>query len=81
MYALYGGADFFRRDQPHGHVNPTNYEYSFVQFDLTCHFSRQATVIRINVARLQRTSKGAQHSTRRRGDDVIERGGVRLLNE
>jgi hypothetical protein len=81
MYALYGGADFFGRSQPHCHVNPANYEHSLVQFYLTRHLSRQPILSGINLARLQRTSKGAQHSTGRRGDGVIQRGRVRHLNE
>ena len=40
MYALYGGADFFRRSQAHRHVNSADYEYSFVQLYLTGYISR-----------------------------------------
>jgi hypothetical protein len=81
VYAFYRLAGFFRRNQPHGHANPADYKYPFVQLHFTSNISRQAPVASINVARLQRTCESAQHSTGRCGDGVIQGGCVRLLNE
>src|SRR5260370_19605838 len=43
-------------------------------------FRRQLSIAGIDLARFQRTPKGAQHSTRGGGDDVINGRGVRLPN-
>jgi len=41
-------------------------------FDVTAHVSS------IDLARIQRAGKGAEHSTAQSGDDVVDRGCVRL---
>ena len=81
VHALHRVAGFFRRNQPHGHVNPADYKYPFVQLHFTSNISHQAPVASINVARFQRTCESAQHSASRRRDSVIQRGCVRLPNE
>jgi len=79
VHALDGFTAFFWRHQPHGHVDAAYHKHAFVRFHLAGHFSHELPVARIDVTRLQRASEGAQHSTGSRGDHIIDRGGVRLL--
>src|ERR1700730_2987240 len=42
------------------------------------HCSHDLPVARIDLTRIQRASEGAEHSTGGRGDQVVDRGGMRL---
>jgi len=63
-------------EMEHG-VDPFDHEDAVLPVDLAAYVSRELSVARINVARLQRTSKCPRQSPARGGDDVIERRGVR----
>jgi len=55
---LYNGPHFFRRDQAHLDMDPSDNQHAILSFNLTGNLSRQAPVASINLARFQRTSKG-----------------------
>ena len=79
MDALHRGARHrSRRAKSHGHVNPTNDEDAVLGFHLAGDVRREPSAARIDVTRLQRASKGAEHSTGRGRDHVVDRGGVRF---
>ena len=71
-------ADLFRRGEPQGDANTTDDEHAVLGFDLARDLGGQATAVGIDVARLQRASKGADHSTGCCGDHVVDRRGVRF---
>ena len=53
------------------------YEHTFVLLDFTHSLGHKPVDRRGNLTRLQRASKGSGESTSRRGDDIVERGGMR----
>ena len=60
-------------------VNSANDEHvGFRGFYFTADFGSQASIAGINFAHFQCASKCADQSTRGRGDNVIESGGMRL---
>ena len=71
--AVHGGPLGVRRGQPHRDVNPSNDEHAILGFDLAGHIRGEASAARIDLTRLQRASKGPEHSTGR-GRDVDGRG-------
>ena len=75
---LDGAPALFRRDQAHRHMDAADYKYTFLSFHLSGDFGGQLSVAGIDLARFQRTSKCAHHSTSGRGDDVVDSGSVRL---
>ena len=62
--------------EPQSHVNAADHKYVFFQFDLTHCFPHQTAARCIDLTRLQRASKGSRQSTRRGGNNVIERCGA-----
>jgi hypothetical protein len=63
--------------EPVPDMNPFNHEDTiFSLLHLAAHFPNQATILSINVARLQRTGKCAYESTRNCGNQIIDRGCV-----
>jgi len=78
MDALYNGPGFFRRDEAHLDMDPPDDQHSVLSLNLTGNLSRQPPVAGIDLARFQRTSKSAQHSTRGGGDNIIKRRCVGL---
>ena len=78
MHALDGVAHVFGRGEPHRHVNPPDHEHAVFGFDFARHVRAQLAAARVDLARLQRAAKGAEHSTGRRRHDVVERRGVGL---
>lgn len=59
------------RHQTHGHVDASDDKYALLSFDFTSHIGRQFSIAGIDLARIQRASKSAQHSTRGCGNDII----------
>jgi hypothetical protein len=47
----------------HGHMDAANDKHTFLCFHLSGYIRGQLSVAGIDLARFQRTSKGAQHST------------------
>ncbi|HWF48168.1 MAG TPA: hypothetical protein VG168_14260 [Bryobacteraceae bacterium] len=62
-------------------MNPANYQYPFFQLYLASYIGGEPAITGMNVARLQRTSKSAHHSTSGRGNGVIQRGRVGFRNQ
>ena len=60
------------------HVNAPDHQDAALQLHLTNGFGHQTFVGSRNLTRLQRAPEGSGESTGRRGDDVIERRGVRF---
>jgi hypothetical protein len=58
-------------------VDAPYHEHAFVLLDLTYSLGHQPVNRRGNLTRLQRASKGSGQSTGRRGDNIVERGGMR----
>ena len=67
------------RSEAHGDVDAADHQDSFLGFHLSGYLGRQAPVAGVNLARFQRASKRAHHSTGGCGDNVIESRGVRFL--
>ena len=67
------------RSEAHGDVDTADHQDSFLGFHFPGYLGRQAPVAGVNLARFQRASKRAQHSTGGCGDNVIESRGVRFL--
>ncbi len=61
-------------------VNAPDHQYILLQLDLSHGLPYLSSSGRIDLTRLQRASKGSRQSTRRGGDNVIERGGARFRN-
>ena len=59
-------------------VNTTEYEHTVLHLHLAARDCREASSTGSNLARLQRAAQGAEQSTRGRGDDVINRGRMRI---
>ena len=58
VYTLYNEPHIFRRDQAHLDMDPPDSQHAVLSLNLAGNFSRQPPVARIDLARLQRTSKG-----------------------
>src|SRR5690349_758213 len=69
----------FGRHQPHRNMDAPDDQHAIFGFHFAGHFSRQFPIAGINLARFQRTSKSAHHSTSRGGNNVINGRRVRLL--
>jgi len=78
VYSLHGCAGLFSCHQLHVHADAADHQNAFFRFHLACYVRNQLSVTRIDVARFQRTSKCAEHSTGGGGDNVINRGSVGL---
>jgi len=61
------------------HENSFKHEGAVVQLDLSGRVGVETTVSGWDAARFERAAQRAGQSTSRRGDDVIQRGGVRFL--
>jgi len=61
----------FRRFEAHRHVNAANDEYTLLRFHLPGHLRDQFSVACIDLARFQRTSKSAHHSTGGRRNHIV----------
>jgi len=61
----------FRRFQSHGHVNAANDEYAILSFHLPGYIRGQFSVAGIDLARFQRASKSAHHSTGGRRNHIV----------
>ena len=66
------------RPQREDDMDPLEDEHAFLGFDFAVRDRGQLAAARADPARLQRAPKGAEQSTAGRGDDVIDRGRVRL---
>jgi len=69
-----------RRLQRVDDVDALDDEHLVLDFHFTRNFGGELFVAGIDLARLQRASKGAGESAARCGDDVVKRGCVRLGN-
>ena len=78
VHAFHGFKGLFWRHEPHSQVDAPYYEHTFLCFHLASHFPYELPAARIDVTRIQRASEGAEHSTGGRGDQVVDRGGMRL---
>ena len=58
--------------EAHGDVDAADHQDSFLGFNLPGYVSRQSSVAGINLARFQRASKCAQHSTGGDRNDVVQ---------
>ncbi len=61
----------FGRHQSHSHVNAANDEYALLRFHLSGYIRGQFSVAGIDLARFQRASKSAHHSTGGRRNDIV----------
>jgi hypothetical protein len=52
-------------------VNAADDKYTFLRLNLSGYLGGQFPVVGIDLARFQRTSKGAHHSTSGRRNDVV----------
>jgi len=59
-------------------MNPANHQHAVFGFDVSRHIGTELAAARVDLARLQRATKGAEQSTGGCGDDVVERGRVRF---
>jgi len=59
-------------------MNPANHQHAVFGFDFSRHIGTELAAARVDLARLQRATKGAEQSTGGCGDDVVERGRVRF---
>jgi hypothetical protein len=79
VYTFDGAALFFGGSDPMANVNSANDEHVvFRGFYFTADFRGQASIAGINFTHFQRASECADQSTRGRGNNVIESGGMRL---
>jgi hypothetical protein len=78
--ALDGGALFFWSYEAHRYVDSFDDEHSFFELDFPSNISREFVIACIDLTRFQRASEGAHHSTGGSGDDVVDGGGVRILD-
>jgi hypothetical protein len=69
----------FRRFQAHSYVNAANDEYAILSFHLPGYIRGQFSVAGIDLARFQRASKSAHHSTGGRRNDIVNRRRMGLL--
>src|SRR6266852_4998258 len=60
-----------RRQQAHRHVNAADNKHTLLSLHLSGYFSGQFSVARVDLARFQRTSEGAHHSTRGCRNDIV----------
>ena len=61
-------------------VNPFDHQYVAVFFDFSFHVGRQKAVARRYLTRLQRAPEGAGQSAACGCIDIVERGGMRLVD-
>lgn len=59
-------------------VNAPDDQHVVLSFHFADDVGLQPAAACVNLARFQRASKGAHHSTGRGGDDIVDRGGVRF---
>ena len=59
-----------------GDPDPLDHQHLVFEEDVTLPGCRQTAIAGVDPARLQRATQGAGQSTSRRGDDVVEGGGV-----
>jgi hypothetical protein len=77
VHALRYAAAIVSQLEPVPDMNPFNHEHTiFSLLHLAAHFPNQATILGINLARLQRASKCAYESTRNCGNQIIDRGSM-----
>lgn len=62
----------FWRSEAHGDVDTTDHQDSFLCFHLAGYVCRQTPVVGINLARFQRASKRAHHSTCGCRNDIVQ---------
>ena len=60
------------RGEAHGDVDAADHQDSFLGFHLPCHVGRQAPVAGIDLARFQRASKRANHSTGGGRNNIVQ---------
>src|ERR1700745_2634233 len=79
VYPFDGAALFLGGSDPMANLNSANDEHVvFRGFYFAADFGGQASIAGINFAHFRCASKCADQSTRGRGDNVIESGGMRL---
>ena len=72
VHALDPLFDLFWSHEAHGYVDAADDQHSLFRFYFSRYVRRQSPIAGIDLARLQRTSEGAHHSTGGCGDDVIQ---------
>ena len=77
--AINGCPGLFRSHQTHRHMDAADDKYAFLRLDLSGNFGGQFSVAGIDLARLQRTSEGAHHSTSGRRNNIVNGRRVRFL--
>jgi hypothetical protein len=78
--ALDGVAGCFRCNKLHIDVNAADDHHVVFRFHFAGYVRDEFSITGINLARFQRTSEGAHHSTSGGGDNVINGGGVRIAD-
>ena len=76
MDALDRGADIFLSLQREFDVNTADDEYTVFVLYLPAHIRGEPPITRIDLTRLQRATKGSEHSAAGRGNDIVDRGGM-----
>ena len=75
MYSVNRRPLFFRRHNPIGSMNSSDYQHAiFRGFDFPANFRCQSSTPGINFARFQRAAKSAKQSTTGGGNHVVKRG-------
>ena len=57
-------------------VDSADHKHAVFDFDLAADIGSEPAVACVDLARLQRATKGSEHSAAGRGDDVVDRGGM-----
>ena len=57
-------------------MNTADDEHTVLVLYLPAHIRGEPPITRIDLTRLQRATKGSEHSAAGRGDDVVDRGGM-----
>ncbi len=78
MHAFGGFAMVFGGLQDQPHVNTADDQHVFLRLHLAGGFADQKAIAGRNFARLQRAPVGSDESTGGGGDDIVERGCMRL---
>src|SRR5262249_53790463 len=74
MDPLHRFADLLHGPEPQSHMDAPDDQHSVFFFHVADDVGSEASIASIDFARFQRAAERAHHSTRRRGDDIVDRG-------
>jgi len=72
MNSLYRRPVLLRRNQVVAHMNTTDHQYAVLSFYFAANLGCQMFITRIDLARLQRATEGADQSTTGSGNHIID---------